>query len=128
MTKRPIAWCNSQCAGLGTCDEVSNCEIDMKWIVALLMFALVTTAVCRADSVAELVAQIPVKDSEAETALAAKLMAGGPAALKELCAGLVPLGTEKKDDTQTRDAISALVRYVGRKGGEADRAVLAKAL
>lgn len=99
----------------------------MKWIAALLMLALVTT-VSRAESVAELVAQIPVKDSAAESALAAKLMARGPAALKELCAGLVPLGTEKKDDTQTRDAISALVRYVGRKGGEADRAALSAAL
>src|SRR3954453_8524701 len=99
----------------------------MKWIVALLTVALLTT-ICRADTVPDLIAQIPVKDSAAETALAAKLMAGGPAALKNLCAGLVPLGTEKKDDTQTRDAISALVRYVGRKGGEADRAVLAKAL
>ncbi|MDB5321944.1 MAG: hypothetical protein JWN40_3575 [Phycisphaerales bacterium] len=99
----------------------------MKLIAALLTFAMVTS-VCFAESVSELVAQIPVKDSSAETALAAKLMAGGPAALKELCAGLVPLGTEKKDDTQTRDAISALVRYVGRKDGEADRAVLARAL
>ncbi len=96
----------------------------MRLIAALLAFALMTSA-GYAETVAELVAQIPVKDSAAEMALAAKLMAGGPASLKELCAGLSPLGTEKKDDTQTRDAISALVRYVGRKGGEADRAVLA---
>jgi hypothetical protein len=99
----------------------------MRLISALLTLVLVT-GFCRAESVAELVKQIPVKDSAAEDALAGKLMAGGPAALKELCAGLVPLGTEKKDDTQTRDAISALVRYVGRKGGDADRAVLATAL
>src|SRR5256885_16351689 len=94
---------------------------------ALLTFALMST-ICYADSVSDLVAQIPVTDSAAESALAAKLMAAGPAALKELCERLVPLGTDKKDDTQTRDAISALVRYVGRKDGEADRAVLAKAL
>lgn len=99
----------------------------MKLIAALLTLAMVT-GFCHAQAVAELVKQIPIKDSAAENALAAKLMAGGPAALQELCAGLVPLGTEKKDDTQTRDAISALVRYVGRKGGDADRAMLAKAL
>jgi len=100
----------------------------MKRIALLLTVTFVVAGVARADSVAELVAQIPVKTSADESALAVKLMAGGESGLKELLGGLVPLGTAGKDDTKTRDAVSALVRYAGRSGGEADRATLVKAI
>src|SRR5260221_4076823 len=97
-------------------------------LTAFLLTLTLAAAYSRADTVAELVAQIPVKTSADESALAAKLMAGGEPAVKELLAQLVPLGTEGKDDTKTRDAVSALVRYVGRPNGESDRATLVKAI
>src|SRR2546430_2142840 len=112
--KRPTGWFNNRCADLGICNgttkntkgtklrSIRMTRSNMKLRAALLTFALMST-ICYADSVSDLVAQIPVTDSAAESALAAKLMAAGPAALKELCERLVPLGTDKKDDTQTRD-------------------------
>jgi HEAT repeat protein len=97
----------------------------MKLIAALLALTLVTTF-CRADEVSDLVTQIPVRDSAAEDALAAKLMKGGTPAVKELAGMLVPLGTQGKDDTKVRDAFSALVRHAGHS--ESDRAALVKGI
>src|SRR4051812_36629500 len=99
MMKRPIASCSNRCAGRGTFDpnlnheahegheghEVSKSRLYMKLIATFLTLALVAV-LCSAQPVAELVKQIPVQDTAAENALAAKLMAGGPAVLKELCA------------------------------------------
>jgi HEAT repeat protein len=97
----------------------------MKLIAALLALTFVTTF-CRADEVTDLVAQIPVRDTVAEDALAANLMKGGAAAVKELGGMLVPLGTQGKDDTKVRDAFSALVRHAGKS--ESDRSALEKGI
>jgi len=97
----------------------------MKLIAALLTLTLLTTF-CHADEVTDLVTQIPVRDSAAEDALAAKLMKGGAPAVKELAGMLVPLGTQEKDDTKVRDAFSALVRHAGHS--ESDRAALVKGI
>ena len=99
----------------------------MKLILALLSLTLIAPTAF-ADAVSDALKQIPAPNSAAESAIAAKLFAGGPTVLKELLATLVPLGTPGKDDTATRDAVSALVRHAGRAGGETDRATLAQAL
>lgn len=101
----------------------------MKLSYALLIAAaLSTTPAARADNISDVLAQIPAKNVPAESALAAKLIAGGAPAVKDLCSRLVPLGTEGKDDTAVRDAVTAIVRHVGRPGGEADRAALVQGL
>ena len=99
----------------------------MKLIPAIFLVALLTPA-ARADSLSEALAQMPAKDSRAESALATKLIAGGAPAVKDLCARVVPLGTEGKEDTAVRYAVTALVRHVGRPGGEADRAAFVRGL
>src|SRR5438034_6971110 len=78
--------------------------------------------------VSDLVDQMPAKNSAGESALASKLMSSGAPGVREVCAMLVPLGTAGKDDTHARYAVSALVRFAGRPGGKADRAVLAQGL
>src|SRR3954447_26807901 len=101
----------------------------MKFFHALLIAAaLTTTNVSRADDISDVLSQIPAKDVPAESKLAAKLIAGGAPAVNDLCSRLVPLGTEGKDDTAVRDAVTAVVRYSGRAGGDADRAALAQGL
>ncbi|HEY7120424.1 MAG TPA: HEAT repeat domain-containing protein [Tepidisphaeraceae bacterium] len=99
----------------------------MKPIYALLVAVLVAS-VARADAVSDFVAQMPAKDVPAESDLAAKAIAGGAPAVKGLCAQLVPLGTQGKDDTKARYAVSALVRYVGQPNHESDRAALVQGL
>lgn len=99
----------------------------MKLIYGLLVLGL-AAGFARASYVTDALAQMPVKNTSEESVLSAKIMGGGAPAIKELCGMLVPLGTEGKDDTNARDAITALVRYVGRPGGEADRVLLSKAL
>lgn len=101
----------------------------MKLFHCLLIAAALTTApAARADDISDVLAQIPAKNVPAESKLAARLIAGGAPAVNDLCSRLVPLGTEGKDDTAVRDAVTAVVRYSGRTGGEADRAALAQGL
>jgi HEAT repeat protein len=101
----------------------------MKLSYALLIAAALSmTPAARADNISDVLAQIPAKNVPAESELASQLIAGGAPAVKDLCSRLVPLGTEGKDDTAVRDAVTAIVRYVGRPGGEADRAALARGL
>jgi HEAT repeat protein len=90
----------------------------------ILLLALCAATAAQASYVTDIVAQMPLKNSAEEGALAAKLAANGAPAVKELCGLLVPLGTEGKDDTGVRYAFGALVRHAGRPGGEADRAAL----
>ena len=99
----------------------------MKLISCFLLLTL-TATFSHATYVTDAVAQMPTKNSADESVLAAKIMSGGAPAIKELCALLIPLGTEGKDDTKARYAMSALVLHAGRPGGEADRAALAKGL
>lgn len=99
----------------------------MKLISALLVLVL-AAGFARAGYVTDALAQMPVKNTSEESVLSAKIMGGGAPAVKELCGMVLPLGTEGKDDTNARDAITALVRYVGRPGGEADRLLLSKGL
>src|SRR5689334_13099510 len=92
------------------------------------IFILSLAVISRASYVTDAVAQMPAQNSADESVLAAKILAGGEPAIKELTGLLIPLGTEGKDDTKARYAISALVRHAGRAGGEADRATLTKGI
>src|SRR5438874_2413903 len=102
----------------------------MKTTITLALFALLVLLAgpARGSYVSDIVDQMPAKNSAGESALAAKLMSSGAPAVREICSMLVPLGTAGKDDTHARYAISALVRFAGRPGGKADRAVLAQGL
>jgi HEAT repeat protein len=99
----------------------------MKFPTIILVLALLP-AIGRASYVTDAVAQMPAKNPAAEAALAGKIMSGGVPAVKEVCSLLVPLGAEGKDDTAARYAVSALVRFAGRPGGENDRAALARGI
>src|SRR3954451_21220543 len=88
---------------------------NMKLTLALLGLVL-AAGFARASYVTDALAQMPAKNTADESVISAKIVGGGAPAIKELCAMLVPLGTEGKDDTNARDAITALVRYVGRPG------------
>lgn len=68
------------------------------------------------------VSGFPGKDSGEEKALCEGVLKGGAGAVKEICAQLAPLGTEGKDDTKARYALTALARYGGTN--EAARAAL----
>ena len=96
--------------------------------LALFALFLVLAGSARGSYVSDIVDQMPAKNSAAESALASKLMSSGAPGVREVCSMLVPLGTTGKDDTHARYAISALVRFAGRPGGRADRAVLAQGL
>jgi HEAT repeat protein len=100
--------------------------MKLNWILGLAL--VVGASGARASYVTDVVAQMPAKNSAEEAQLAAKIMAGGTPAVKELCSLLVPLGTAGKDDAGARYAVSALVRHAGRPGGEADRAALVAGL
>jgi HEAT repeat protein len=99
----------------------------MKLLASFLILMFCATC-AEASYVTDALAQMPVKNTSEESVLSAKIISGGAPAIKELCGMLVPLGTEGKDDTNARDAITSLVRYVGRPGGEADRVLLSKGL
>jgi HEAT repeat protein len=99
----------------------------MKLTPIILTLALLASS-AGASYVTDAVAQMPAANPAAEAALAAKIMGGGAPAVKELCGLLVPLGTEGKDDTKARYAVSAIVRFAGRPGGEEHRDTVAKGL
>jgi HEAT repeat protein len=100
----------------------------MKILLTLLSTLLLLSTTARADQLDDVLAQMPAKNVPAEAAIVSKVMAGGAPAVRDLCARLVPLGTEGKDDTPARYAVTALVRYVGRPGAEADRAAFVQGL
>src|SRR5688500_7342014 len=99
----------------------------MKLTKLILTLALLPVF-ASASYVTDAVAQMPAKNPATEAALAAKIMTGGVPAVTEVCGLLLPLGTEGKDDTAARYAVSALVRFSTRPGGENDRAALVNGL
>jgi len=78
------------------------------------------------SKVADLLAKTPADTIQAGQGLAAEIVKLGPAAVKELAAGIVPLG--KGDDARARFALGGLAFYVGRPGAEAERKMVAGAL
>jgi HEAT repeat protein len=101
----------------------------MKTLTALLTaLLLLASPAARADALDDVLARMPAKNVPDEAAIVSKLMSGGAPAVRDLSARLVSLGTEGKDDTAVRFAVTALVRYAGRPGGEADRAAFALGL
>ena len=76
--------------------------------------------------VAELVKQMPAQDAAAAAELSAKLVAAGPAGVKEIAAMLVE--PSKTDDSKARFALHGMAVYVARPGAEAERKMLVETL
>ncbi|MFC1628396.1 DUF1080 domain-containing protein, partial [Gemmatimonadota bacterium] len=77
-------------------------------------------------AVAAITSSMPAENIADEDALCSRLVSMGPLAIWELSGMLLPPGTA--DDSQTRFALSALSRYVGRPGAESERSMYSLAL
>jgi HEAT repeat protein len=77
-------------------------------------------------SPAPLLARLPSADAADRDAVCAKILRLGPAALEGVCARVLPPGAG--DDSAARYALDGLAVYVTRAGGEAERALFARAV
>jgi len=95
------------------------------WLLAITVFSLAYAGAAEVP-VAELIKQLPAQDAAAAAEVSAKLVAAGPAGLKEIAAMLVEPG--KGDDVKARFALHGLAFYVARPGAEAERKMFVETL
>jgi len=90
----------------------------MKRNIFILLILL--SGLCGAQSAVDsLLVKMPAQNQQSRDSLSAALLHLGDAAILQVCAGLRPAGQE---DAAQKYAVAGLCDYVGRSGGEADRA------
>ena len=96
-------------------------------ILAALALAWAAGPVAAAEvPVAELIKQLPAQDAAAAAEISARLVAAGPAGVKEIAAMLLEPG--KGDDAKPRFALHGMAVYVSRPNAEAERKMFVETL
>ena len=78
------------------------------------------------EHVSSLLDGFPAETPAKRDALCVEILKGGPAAIEEICARVLPPG--KGDDAKARFAVNGLAVCAGRPGAESDRAKVARAI
>ncbi len=97
----------------------------IKTILIISIFQFIIQAIYSQDlrtletKVADLLAQMPVKDNRALELAMNEMLSLGEAGLKMICDRILPAGSS--DDVKPRFAVESLSRYLSQKGAESDR-------